>query len=222
MVWRASKNVVFKQLRLQGIYSAFILKEFRCFKNGFNFKYISSYKNWFKQRFKDLNLTEPMIIKSPAAQHQSEPQTYMMHTDRHSCPPTVIICVLVCFLFALLCSCWGHGAQCCVSTQQCRSVSSIYLRVDGLAHGNTGTLQCILLHTKVTALVEWHKDHKVTQHQSKIIRKTAHRESMCCFSGELKACMWKKSILTITTNNMSKGQNVSRVAKDEQTAKTNT
>lgn len=34
--------------------------------------------------------------------------------------------------------------------------------------------------------------------------------------------MWKKSILTITTNNMSKGQNVSRVAKDEQTAKTNT
>lgn len=87
MVWRASKNVVFKQLRLQGIYSAFILKEFRCFKNGFNFKYISSYKNWFKQRFKDLNLTEPMIIKSPAAQHQSEPQTYMMHTDRHSCPP---------------------------------------------------------------------------------------------------------------------------------------
>lgn len=101
MVWRASKNLVFKQLRLQGIYSAFILKEFRCFKNSFNFKYISSYKNWFKQRFKDLNLTEPMIIKSPAAQHQSEPQTYMMHTDRHSCPPTVIICVLVCVSFSL-------------------------------------------------------------------------------------------------------------------------
>lgn len=189
----ASKNVVFKQLRLQGIYSPFISKEFRCFKNGFNFKYISSYKNWFKQRFKDINLTEPMIwYKSPSS--PTPVRTPNLHdAHRSALLPSHCdhLCSGLCFLFALLCSCWGHGAQCCVSTQQCRSVSSIYLRVDGLAHGNTGTLQCILLHTKVTALVEWHKDHKVTQHQSKIIHKTAYRESMCCFSGELKA-MWKK------------------------------
>lgn len=35
-----------------------------------------------------------------------------------------------------------------------RFLSIIYLGVDGLAHGNSGTLQCILLHTEVTPLEE--------------------------------------------------------------------
>lgn len=145
------------------------------FKNCFNFQYISSYKNWFK----NINLTWPKSrIRASADQWsaQSEPQTftgvteYLNLHDRHRSAllPSHCghLCSGLCFLFCLLCSCSGHRAQCCVSTQQCRSVSSIYLRVDGLAHGNTGTLQCILLHTKVTALVERHKRHKPTQKHS--------------------------------------------------------
>lgn len=36
----------------------------------------------------------------------------------------------------------------------CLHSTSIYLGVDRLAHGNAGTLQCILLHTEVTPLAE--------------------------------------------------------------------
>lgn len=41
------------------------------------------------------------------------------------------------------------------------AASGIYLGVDCLAHGNTGTLQCILLHTEVTPLAEKDGKHMV-------------------------------------------------------------
>lgn len=170
------------------------------FKNCFNFKDISSYKNWFQ----NINSTEPMIIK-PTRDQPSRPTPVRTPTTQIGTPALPLWSLVFCFVFpfrSFMFLLRTQSSVLCVHTQ-CRSVSSIYLRVDGLAHGNTGTLQCVLLHTKVRALVEWHRDHEVTQHQSEIIQKM-HTGSQ----GQLKARKWK-SILSITTNNMSKGQNAS-------------
>lgn len=159
-----------------------------------------------------------MIIK-PTRDQPSRPTPVRTPTTQIGTPALPLWSLVFCFVFpfrSFMFLLRTQSSVLCVHTQ-CRSVSSIYLRVDGLAHGNTGTLQCVLLHTKVRALVEWHRDHEVTQHQSEIIQKM-HTGSQ----GQLKARKWNKIYPQHHNKQYVERSKCFTLTKDEQTAKTNT